>query len=296
MSQSITKATYSVWAACSIRCVRVDALSERRPRWRFFVEFVMRYPLRLKNSIRKFPDWLIEIIGKLMSKKREDRCQSANEVAELLSKRLAEIQESRPQKSDDLAVPHSRSPHFLESSAAIDSTTEAVSIRRLSDSNNGSGSSVRDLIARCWRKQSRIARWTTIVGGIGGIVLAAILLFPSEKATTDVQVHADKVEHRSLVVNSTAKEKVEPKIGWQGWPINSPKPAIAPYDAQQARKYQQAWAEFLNLPVEYTNSIGMRFRLIPPGEFLMGTAPGRDRKGSQEVSAERHLLADVSYE
>ena len=29
----------------------------------------------------------------------------------------------------------------------------------------------------------------------------------------------------------------------------------------------------LGVPVEYENSIGMKFRLVPPGEFLMGSTP-----------------------
>ena len=61
-----------------------------------------------------------------------------------------------------------------------------------------------------------------------------------------------------------------PLTGWHGWPADAPKPAIAPFDAEQAKKHQEAWAKYLGVPVEYTNSIGMKFRLIPPGEFLMG--------------------------
>jgi serine/threonine protein kinase/formylglycine-generating enzyme required for sulfatase activity len=52
-----------------------------------------------------------------------------------------------------------------------------------------------------------------------------------------------------------------------------PAPAIAPFDAEQAGKHQQAWAAHLGLPVEYRNSLGMRFRLIPPGEYVMGSPP-----------------------
>lgn len=52
-----------------------------------------------------------------------------------------------------------------------------------------------------------------------------------------------------------------------------PPPAIAPFDAAQARKQQGAWAQHLGVPVEMTNSIGMRLTLIPPGEFTMGAAP-----------------------
>ena len=51
--------------------------------------------------------------------------------------------------------------------------------------------------------------------------------------------------------------------------------AIAPFDAETARRHQEAWAEFLGTQVEITNSIGMKLVLVPPGEFLMGT-PGTD--------------------
>ena len=54
-------------------------------------------------------------------------------------------------------------------------------------------------------------------------------------------------------------------------PEGSPPPAIAPFDAATARKHQEAWAEYLGVPVEYENSIGMKFMLIPPGEFDMGS-------------------------
>lgn len=61
--------------------------------------------------------------------------------------------------------------------------------------------------------------------------------------------------------------------GWHSWPADAPPPAIAPFDAKQAKKHQEAWAKYLNIDVEYENSIGMKFVLIPPGEFLMGSTP-----------------------
>ena len=51
----------------------------------------------------------------------------------------------------------------------------------------------------------------------------------------------------------------------------APPLAVAPFDAKKAQEHQAAWAEYLGVPVKYTNSIGMDFRLIPAGEFLMGT-------------------------
>jgi len=56
----------------------------------------------------------------------------------------------------------------------------------------------------------------------------------------------------------------------------SPTPAVAPFDAQQAKRHQQEWAQHLGVPVEMTNSIGMEFQLIPPGEFMMGNVDSED--------------------
>ena len=54
-------------------------------------------------------------------------------------------------------------------------------------------------------------------------------------------------------------------------PDGRPTLAATPFSPQDAHLHQQAWAEYLELPVELENSIGMKFRLIPPGVFQMGT-------------------------
>lgn len=53
----------------------------------------------------------------------------------------------------------------------------------------------------------------------------------------------------------------------------SPLAAKSPFDSQQAEQLQIDWAKNLNLPVELTNTLNMKFRLIPPGKFLMGSTP-----------------------
>ena len=63
-----------------------------------------------------------------------------------------------------------------------------------------------------------------------------------------------------------------------------PPRAVAPLDAAQAKQHQEAWAKHLSVAVEYTNSIGMKFRLIPPGEFMMGAS---------EEEIERSLVGNV---
>ncbi len=49
------------------------------------------------------------------------------------------------------------------------------------------------------------------------------------------------------------------------------KQAFFPMTAEQATEVQDAAAKAWGLPLEITNSIGMKLRLIPPGEFMMGS-------------------------
>lgn len=80
---------------------------------------------------------------------------------------------------------------------------------------------------------------------------------------------------------------------------STPRPptAIAPFDATQAQQHQGAWAKHLGVPVEYTNSIGMKFRLIPPGEFVMGSTPAEVAEGIKvaggEPSWDRYIRSEA---
>ena len=54
-------------------------------------------------------------------------------------------------------------------------------------------------------------------------------------------------------------------------PATAPPPANAPFDAKKAKELQEAWARYLGVDVEKTNTIGLKLRLIPPGEFTIGS-------------------------
>lgn len=75
-----------------------------------------------------------------------------------------------------------------------------------------------------------------------------------------------------------------------------PPPAVAPFDAAQAKAHQEAWAKHIGVPVEYTNSIGMKFRLIPPGEFLMGSTPEEIAAALKETGDEKYWQECVKSE
>jgi formylglycine-generating enzyme required for sulfatase activity len=71
--------------------------------------------------------------------------------------------------------------------------------------------------------------------------------------------------------SSPTPEPSKEKRPWQGWPMKAPLPAIPPFNAEQAQKHQEDWGAYLKTPVEFNNSIGMKFRLVPPCEFMMGS-------------------------
>lgn len=54
-------------------------------------------------------------------------------------------------------------------------------------------------------------------------------------------------------------------------PPGAPAPAIGPFEAKKANGIVEAWAKYLSIPVETTNSLGMKLVLVPPGEFMMGS-------------------------
>ena len=70
------------------------------------------------------------------------------------------------------------------------------------------------------------------------------------------------------------------RCGWKGTGRRGPR---VPSDADKAKSHQKQWADHLDLPVETTNSVGMRFILIPPGEFFMGSPQEEVGRGQNEV-------------
>ena len=67
---------------------------------------------------------------------------------------------------------------------------------------------------------------------------------------------------------------------------NSPATAGTPLSFKQAKALQHAWAEYLKLDIEYTSGAvpGITFRLVPPGEFLMGSPPDEFGRRNDETA------------
>jgi len=75
--------------------------------------------------------------------------------------------------------------------------------------------------------------------------------------------------------------------------------AKSPFNTEQAKAFQLQWAEHVGKQLVYTNSIGMKLRLLPPGEFTMGrTEEEFDRllgviKNDPEMA--KHYMGTVTW-
>ncbi len=198
-------------------------------------------PRPLDDVIPETPDWLQSIIFRLLEKDREDRFQSAQEVADLLARCQRELE----QGGKVVSVAPSRSA--VSSVAASNETTTSA-----------------------WPMRLRVA----VLFALAVLVFAYI----GPKLARWFDTSISTLPQAERITESGLPEEGATTT-WHVWPADAPPPAIAPFNDEQARQHQEAWAAHLKLPVEFTNSIGMKFRLIPPGEFLMGST-------KEEIEAE----------
>ncbi len=216
-------------------------------------------PIRSLNPA--IPDWLCEVIAKLMAKRPEDRIQSAREVADLLTRCQAPSRERRdgPTTAHTLLIGQSVPPDA--SSLENSLTTERLPASSIAPQGSSRGPLTPTL-----------NRTLIAVALLAGIVLAVVFSRGRNPRPTDLDLTA---------TNPSVRPQAE---GVSHDAAKAPPRAIAPFNDEQARQHQEAWAANLKLPIELTNSIGMKFRLIPPGEFTIGST-------AEEIAA---ALKDVS--
>ena len=89
---------------------------------------------------------------------------------------------------------------------------------------------------------------------------------------------ADALAHGRTSSDPSGKESV----------ASEPPPALdPPFTAEQIKERQQAWARQLGMPVQYSNLLGMKCILVPPGEFDMGSTNATTDRLSQEATAHK---------
>lgn len=127
-----------------------------------------------------------------------------------------------------------------------------------------------------------------VLATAAGAVLAFGAIIVTVKDHRGNQIARLEVPSNSQVVVSregTPATTVQPTSHPAAREGPAPPLALAPFDAPTARQHQEHWAKHLGLPVAWTNSIGMQFFLIPPGEFDRGST-------AEEVAAALAALPD----
>ncbi len=69
----------------------------------------------------------------------------------------------------------------------------------------------------------------------------------------------------------------------------------APQRSDEAKELQRKWAEDLEIEAVTTNSIGMKLVLIPPGEFMMGSADSDKKADDDEKPQHRVTISRPFY-
>jgi|GEM_PF-552760 len=234
------------------------------------------------------------LILKLLAKNREERPQAAAEVCATLTKLEHELRQ--PRDRTDATLKLKETTEFPPIAAPV-SITVAPPLR---SSGKGSG--------RRWS-----ARGIALAAGAGAaaLLLGVIIITITSKDGTKTTIRVSEGVDTDVETAPGSKVKIsqsdnpsdpEPSTlnsqttGWHGWPSDAPKPAIAPFDAAQAKKHQEEWAAYLKVPVEYTNSIGMKFMLIPPGEFQMGSTPAENEAALKEAATDPQWVEYIKSE
>ena len=180
-------------------------------------------------------------------------------VAEDTPRPIREIIPETPQwLCDIIAKLHAKDP-----AERFQSAREVADVLADCEAQLKANSKLKDF-SRIPRRKARLSgRWKWIAAT--AILLLPVLAFAVTESTgvthllREKQVTTEPIKSGGAAPVEVAKKEPPPL-------------AIAPFDAAQAKKHQEAWAKHLGVPVEVTNSIGMKLRLIPPGEFTMGSS------------------------
>jgi eukaryotic-like serine/threonine-protein kinase len=278
-------------------------------------------PRPIQEIIPEAPDWMCEIIGRLLAKNPDERYGSAKAVSKLLATCLADVEQGRipgisvprPEEAEEPAEPAERvsvaekgKPRAARHAArwprlrvavlvlivlfAGLGITEATGVSQLATTvirlTTGSGTlvieaddpgiqvtvsgdgdevtirggGVEQLTLRPGKYQ--------VAASIDGKPVKQELVTITRNGRSAVRIGLEAPE-RTAMGSPVAELLKDHENASHPWPADAPPLPVAPFDAEQAKQHQQAWADYLGAPVEIGNSIGMKLRLIPPGQFLM---------------------------
>jgi formylglycine-generating enzyme required for sulfatase activity len=104
-----------------------------------------------------------------------------------------------------------------------------------------------------------------------GLIIGVFIILANRQPPKD-KLYVEPTTFKQMAITSQAAETtprqnpVEPVR----WPNDAPPLATVPMTAAEIQSLQQQWADYLGVPVEWKNSVGISFVLVPPGNFRMG--------------------------
>lgn len=226
------------------------------------------------------PAKLVAIYQKLMAKRAEDRFASADELAEALR---AFENDNESVTVPDSGIISAGRDGIERSDAVHDVPVESQdgALDRLTHpSGRTAAAAAPHDPTSTWRRDPlqngspplrRSRQWRLTAAGAAAVAFLAVIIITITKnngTTTKIEIPVPEDSQVQIITEDAPALKPQ----WYDWPADAPSAAIAPFDGHQARAFQNAWANYSKIPVEFTNSLGMKFSMIPPGEFQMGSS------------------------
>ncbi len=86
---------------------------------------------------------------------------------------------------------------------------------------------------------------------------------------------------------------------WERLKANAPPIGRTAMTMEEIQQLQQRWADHLQIPVHWKNSVGIEFRLIPPGQYMLGLTPEESLKvlasySTDEIRESRRQMVEGS--
>lgn len=224
-------------------------------------------PAPIRERCPAVPPNLATVLDRLLAKVPDERYQTADDVAKEL--------EPFAQGHDLAALwgSYRAAPKTHSENSIIDTDVHLASaFSGTKDGESSEPAIVPQTAARRWRP---LVAATLILLMVGGLGAWQIVIWIKGKG---YEIKVKFPDTSPVNANSNGTGKLEPSPGKE-----RPVPAILPISRDEIERFQRDFAEHLDIPIERTNSLGMKLRLIPPGEFWMGSPMSESGREEDET-------------